>query len=129
MGTCQKSPVFDLNLGNPQTLQVEDNEDTLTVTSGSLSLEIGKKRWYMRYIRDGRVITQSAPRDLAMMKANWTGDCFDLEGDLQDTWMRQQLSIGVGELLYGTGERFTPFVKNGQTVEKRWLSGQVGIPH
>ena len=30
--------------------------------------------------------------------------------------MRQQLSLGVGELIYGMGERFTPFVKNGQTV-------------
>lgn len=31
--------------------------------------------------------------------------------------MRQQLSISVGELVYGLGERFTPFVKNGQTVD------------
>ena len=117
MGTCAKGPAFDLNLDNPQILQVEDTEDTLTVTSGSLSLEIGKKNWYMRYLRDGRVITRSGLRDLAMMKTNWTGDFYDVDGDGNDTYMRQQFSIGVGELLYGTGERFTPFVKNGQTVE------------
>ena len=117
MGTLPKSPEFDLNLGNPQNLQVADSEETLTVTSGSLSLEIGKKNWYMRYMRDGKIITSSGTGDLAMMKENWTGDCFDLEGDLTDTFMRQQLNIGVGELFYGTGERFTPFVKNGQTVE------------
>lgn len=31
--------------------------------------------------------------------------------------MRQQLSLGVGELLYGTGEHFTPFVRNGQSID------------
>ena len=116
-GARRKGPSFDLNLDTPVKLQVEDTEDTLTVTSGSLSLEIGKKNWHMRYLQNGRMITQSADRDLAMIKTNWTGDCYDLDGDLHDTYMRQQLSIGVGELLYGTGERFTPFVKNGQTVE------------
>ena len=117
MGALHRGPAFDLRMDHPQKLRVEDTEDTLTVTSGSLSLEIDRKNWRMRYLRDGRVITQSADRDLAMIKTNWTGDCYDLDGDLHDTYMRQQLSIGVGELLYGTGERFTPFVKNGQTVD------------
>lgn len=31
--------------------------------------------------------------------------------------MLGQLSLDVGELVYGLGERFTPFVKNGQTVD------------
>ena len=31
--------------------------------------------------------------------------------------MLEQLSLGVGECVYGLGERFTPFVKNGQVVE------------
>ena len=117
MGVIKKGPSFDLNLSTPQTLQVKDTEDTLTVTSGSVSLEIDKKNWRMRYMQNGKIITQSGPKDLAMMKTNWTGNCYDLDGDLNDTYMRQQFSIGVGELLYGTGERFTPFVKNGQTVE------------
>ncbi len=117
MGTLPKSPSFELKLDNPQTLQVADAEETLTITSGSLSLVIGKKNWSMKYMRNGQVISESGPRDLAMMKADWKGDFYDIEGDLQNTYMRQQLSIGVGELLYGTGERFTPFVKNGQSVE------------
>ena len=28
-----------------------------------------------------------------------------------------ELALGVGEIIYGLGERFTPFVKNGQTVD------------
>ena len=81
MGALRKGPSFDLNLDTPVKLQVEDTEDTLTVTSGSLSLEIGKKNWHMRYLQNGRMITQSADRDLAMIKTNWTGDCYDLDGD------------------------------------------------
>lgn len=117
MGTVDKTPAFELNLDNPQTLQVEDKDDTLTVTSGTLSLVITKKPWSMTYMSGGKVLTKSGRRDLALMKTDYKGDCYELNGDLENTYMREQLGIGVGELLYGTGERFTPFVKNGQTVE------------
>ena len=117
MGVQKKTPAFELELDHPQKLQVEDSEDKMVITSGHLSLEIGKKNWYMRYLRDGELLTESGVKDLAMIKGNWKGDYYDQNGDLDETYMRQQLSIGVGELLYGTGERFTPFVKNGQTVE------------
>jgi len=32
-------------------------------------------------------------------------------------YMSQQLSLGVGELVYGLGERFGPLVKNGQSID------------
>ncbi|MBD5488960.1 MAG: alpha-xylosidase [Lachnospiraceae bacterium] len=117
MGTVNRTPSFELNLDNPQVLQVEDTTDTLTVTSGTLSLVITKNPWSMTYRSGSRTLTGSGRRDLALMKTDYKGDCYELEGDLENTYMRQQLNIGVGELLYGTGERFTPFVKNGQTVE------------
>lgn len=34
-----------------------------------------------------------------------------------DTYVHEQLDLGVGELVYGLGERFGPLVKNGQNVE------------
>ena len=34
-----------------------------------------------------------------------------------DVFMREQLQLSVGELVYGLGERFTPFVKNGQSID------------
>ncbi len=117
MGTVQKAPAFELNLDHPQTLQVEDTDDTLTITSGSLSLVITKNPWSMTYMRDGKALTKSSRNDLALMKTDYKGDYYEVNGDLENTYMREQLSIGVGEHLYGTGERFTPFVKNGQTVE------------
>lgn len=115
-GVVQKKPSFDLNL-NQQPLRTEDDDETITISSGALSLKIGKKNWSMQYLRNGEVITESGMRDLALMKTDWHGDYYDTEGDCRNTYMRQQLAIGVGELLYGTGERFTPFVKNGQSVE------------
>lgn len=117
MGTVQKTPEFELNLDHPQTLQVEDKDDTLKITSGSLSLVITKNPWSMAYMRDGKVLTKSSRNDLALMKTDYKGDYYEINGDLENTYMREQLSIGVGEHLYGTGEHFTPFVKNGQTVE------------
>lgn len=117
MGTVAKTPSFELNLDHPQTLQVEDKDDILTITSGTLSLVITKNPWSMTYMSGGKVLTKSGRRDLALMKTDYKGDCYELNGDLENTYMREQLNIGVGELLYGTGEHFTPFVKNGQTVE------------
>lgn len=117
MGTVGKTPAFELNLDNPQTLHVEDKDNTLTITSGTLSLAITKNPWSMTYMSGGKVLTKSGRRDLALMKTDYKGDCYELNGDLENTYMREQLGIGVGELLYGTGEHFTPFVKNGQTVE------------
>lgn len=35
----------------------------------------------------------------------------------ETTFVHEQLDLGVGELIYGLGERFGPVVKNGQSVE------------
>lgn len=116
MGARKKSPEFELEQTDKLPLSVTEDEDTLTVSSGSLSLEMNKKQWSMTYKRNGEVITKSGAKDLACMKTDWKGDYYD-KGDIADTYMRQQLTLGVGELLYGMGERFTAFVKNGQSVD------------
>lgn len=117
MGRLEHTPSFDLNLDTPQKLQVEDTEDTIVITSGTLSLVITKTPWSMTYKSGDRVLTESRGRDLALMKTAYKGDFYEIDGDLENTYMREQLGIDVGELLYGTGERLTPFVKNGQSVE------------
>ena len=35
----------------------------------------------------------------------------------QGRFMHESLGLGVGECVYGLGERFTAFVKNGQVVD------------
>ena len=108
-------PAFEIE-ASPIPLKVDENDERIIITSGSLSLEIGKSNWYMKYTRNGKLITESKGRDLALMKTDWKGLAYD-KGDNADTYIRQQLSIGVGELIYGLGERFTPFIKNGQSID------------
>jgi alpha-D-xyloside xylohydrolase len=116
LGSVKKEPAFELELTQDLPLTVDENDTSILISSGSLCLEITKNPWSMVYRRDGEILTFSNGKDLALMKTNWKGEYYD-KGDDQETFMRQQLSLGVGELLYGTGERFTPFVKNGQSIE------------
>ena len=60
-------------------------------------------------------LTGSQYRDLAYMKTDWRGAAYDRGPE--DAYMRQQLTLGVGELIYGLGKRFGAFVKNGQSVD------------
>lgn len=115
-GSVGDSPSFDLELTDELPLKVTDSQETLDIASGSLTLSISKKNWSMTYLRNGKVITRSTGRDLALMKTDWKGYAYD-HGDNEETYMRQMLSLSVGELVYGMGERFTPFVKNGQSVD------------
>lgn len=115
-GAVVETPAFDLELTEELPLEVEDDEEKIKITSGSMSLVITKKTWSMTYMRGNEVITKSAGKDLALIKMNFKGYTYD-KGDGEDTYIRQMLSLSVGELVYGMGERFTPFVKNGQSVD------------
>ncbi len=115
-GGIVNTPAFELELTDELPLDVEDSEEAIRIKSGSLTLVITKKQWSMTYLRNDEVITKSAGRDLALMKTDWKGLAYD-PGDHNETYIRQMLSLSVGELVYGMGERFTPFVKNGQSVD------------
>ena len=114
-GMSAKSPTFELNTSE-DNMSVTETDELITIASGDLSLEITKLPWSMTYKHKGRVLSKSGRKDLALMKTDWKGYAYD-KGDYTDTYIRQQLSMGVGELLYGFGERFTPFVKNGQSID------------
>lgn len=117
MGTNDENdPSFDLNL--PETLppiQAEETDDTLTIYSGHLSMVIDKKTCYARYKRDKKPITSYRNTDLSYVKTDWRGEYYTY--DSEGAYMCQQLGLSVGELIYGLGERFTPFVRNGQAVD------------
>lgn len=115
MGVKEKAPQFELNLPEESRLDMEEDENTLTVKSGHLSLVIDKENWSMYYKRDEQALTKSGWRDLSYVKTNWKGFAYDRGED--DAYMCQQLGLSVGEQIYGLGEKFTPFVKNGQSVE------------
>lgn len=116
MGVRKKTPDFELNCGKSDLLKVDDGEELLVIQNGSLRVEINKKNWKMTFYRGNEKITDTAWRDLAYVKTDWRGLAYD-DGGEHDTYMRERLSLSVGELIYGLGERFTPFVKNGQSVD------------
>lgn len=116
MGVKEKSPAFELNIDENSNLQVEDQDNMLKVYSGNLRVEINKASWKMTFYRGSEKITDSGWRDLAYVKTDWRGLAYDNGGE-EDTYMRERLSLTVGELVYGLGERFTPFVKNGQSLD------------
>ncbi|HSW05983.1 alpha-xylosidase [Aquabacterium sp.] len=92
--------------GRPPVL-IEDGEACATLTSGGLSVEVRKgDNWGLVFREGDRVLTRSDWRGLGYVQ--WPG---------KGNFMHDQLTLAVGEYVYGLGERFTPWVKNGQVVE------------
>ncbi|MBQ2936034.1 MAG: alpha-xylosidase [Lachnospiraceae bacterium] len=109
-------PAFELELNEELPLATEETDEEIKITSGGMTLLITKNPFSMTYLRGDEVITKSTGKDLALMKTDWKGLAYD-KGDYEETYIRQMLSLSVGELVYGMGEKFTAFVKNGQTVD------------
>ncbi len=107
-GKVRQSPsTFDLqHIGNA-TVNIENNESFVRLTSGDTTVTVTKRHpVQITYTFRNRRLTGSGARSTAYVKA-----------DDGIHYFREQLSLGVGETVYGLGERFTPFVKNGQTVD------------
>lgn len=115
MGLKERMPQFELAPPQTGNLAAEETEKQIIVKSGELRIEIEKESGAFVFWRGAEKITGSGWRDLAYMKTNWKGSAYD-KGP-EDAYMREQLSISVGELVYGLGERFSAFVKNGQSVD------------
>ncbi len=114
-GTLEKGPEFTL-LQKGAPLMVEETEDTISVASGSLQLVLDKKTMDMKYYRDGAYLTGSQKGGVAYICENWKGLAY-VDSPGQQSYMCGSLNLGVGEHVYGTGERFTALVKNGQAVD------------
>ncbi|MEK4356626.1 alpha-xylosidase [Paenibacillus sp. FSL M7-1455] len=83
------------------------SDEELWLQSGRLKASIRRSGgWEMSFYQDGKRITGSGLKALAYITRSY-GQAF----------MREQLDLGVGEHIYGLGERFTPFVKNGQSLD------------
>jgi alpha-D-xyloside xylohydrolase len=96
-------PVFSRGDVSPE---IRESADFAIFKSGDLATRIKKKNWALTFEAGGRVLTTSGWRAIAYMQTADSGN-----------HMVEQLSLGVGEYVYGLGERFTAFVKNGQVVE------------
>jgi len=82
--------------------------------------------WDLAFEVDGRRITGSGHKAQGYLRVDAgaevdRGIVGNARGDspapAETTFVHEQLDLGVGELIYGLGERFGPLVKNGQSVE------------
>src|SRR5699024_1841892 len=105
MGGVKKFPNFELNHSSSNCSIDRDDED-ITFLSGNLKADSNKNKFAINFCSDEKKITKADSESLSWIEG--TNDKTDITG---------HLNLAVGEKLYGIGERFTPFVKNGQSVD------------
>ncbi|MEX3618695.1 alpha-xylosidase [Paenibacillus glucanolyticus] len=106
-GVRDRGPAFQLYGNEGDHTVIEENEQEAVLRSGNLSVVIRKgPEWSVHFYRGGERITGSRAKSMA-----------HIVEDGGQAYMREELDLGVGEWVYGLGERFTSFVKNGQAVD------------
>ncbi len=106
-GRRERLPVFDLDYSatNPNATTGR-NEHQAWLKAGRLSVLVPTAgEWRVAFQRDGNPMTQSEPHAVGLFIQNGK------------TYLREQLSLQAGETVYGLGEHFGPFVKNGQIID------------
>ena len=115
-GQINHGPDFELQKSDP-SVSISNEEETATFQSGELKAVVSKTAPYnITFEKDGKLLTSSKPRGQAYVK----------DTRINQAYISEQLSIDVGEMIYGLGERFTNFVKNGQTVDMWNADGGTG---
>ncbi|MCM4077832.1 alpha-xylosidase [Paractinoplanes hotanensis] len=102
LGSVPKGPTFEI--------ATEDHEVTVSgvsLTSGNLTARFDAgERWGLDFVAEGKRLTGTGWRGMGIV------DSADGEH-----YVHEQLDLGVGEAVYGLGERFGPYVKNGQSID------------
>ncbi|CAM3600460.1 alpha-xylosidase [Erysipelothrix urinaevulpis] len=92
---------------NKTNVNIQDNKNEIVFKTGLSEVRIAKgENFNLKFFYDGELKTESLYRSQSYIK--------EKNGK---NYYRDQLSIAPDELIYGLGERFTPFVKNGQVVD------------
>ena len=115
-GAVDRGPSFELpGAGGASAVEVISDEAAASLTSGRLTVRFPRaEQWLVEFLADGKPLTSSGQKGMGIA---------ELDGH---HYMHDQLSLGVGERVYGLGERFGPFVKNGQTIDMINCDGGTG---
>ncbi|MDK2805020.1 MAG: alpha-D-xyloside xylohydrolase [Thermoanaerobacterium sp.] len=106
-GKAKKSPKFEINIKDDVEVDIKEDDSHITFTSGNLTAKIKTKGdWSVDFFIGDKRITGTGFKNMAYITSQ--------NGE---TYIREQLDLGVDEYVYGLGERFTPFVKNGQVID------------
>ena len=105
----------DGTAATPPPVQITDDPSAASLTSGSLTVRFPRQgEWRVEFLVGERPLTASESKGMGMAQ---------LDGR---NYLHEQLSLSVGERVYGLGERFGALVKNGQTVEITNKDGGTG---
>ena len=105
-GGRPQKPKFEITHQPDVKVIISDDEKFAKLTSGSLSVRIHKSGdWLVEFIGNEKALTSSGWHALGFVDSD------------NGRFMHEQLNLSVGECVYGLGERFTSFVKNGQVVD------------
>lgn len=128
-GALHNEPKFELHADQGYTPKITNEQDYAELISGDTVLRISKgQSWDVSYTYKGKRLTGGAWRSTSYIQENrfraenrCHAKCDDTfwsdPADPRSTYIREQLALSVGECIYGFGEKFTTFVKNGQTVD------------
>ncbi len=127
-GGKNNKPAFELAENFGEKPAVVEKDETWEIVSGDTRAVIGKKSWSIDYFYKDKKLTGGGWRAQTIVNesnfrksaraAQMQDDAFWSYPECPETtYLREQLTLSVGECIYGFGEKFTPFVKNGQTVE------------
>jgi len=109
-GGLDRGPRFHLKsnpAGSAFNSDIRITEKEAVLESGELSVVIEQgQNWNNVFRASGKVLTKNLSKS--------TGYMIDSE---KGPFTKEELSLSVGELVYGLGERFGPLVKNGQSVD------------
>ncbi len=100
---------------------VQITEEEAVLDTGLLKVRVNRRQFAYSFEADDRVLTTCGFRNLGYIR--WDrqpSTMFPQDNYLTENYrpyMVNELSLSVGECVYGLGERFTPFVKNGQSVD------------
>ncbi len=105
-GNKPEDPQFVLQKDDPFLPSVIEHGDAVILSSGQVSVHVHKtETWRVQYKAGGQQLTASSWRGMGFVDTP------------QGRFVHEQLDLGVGECVYGLGERFSAFVKNGQVVD------------
>ena len=123
-GEQERGPRFSLQ-GDGVSLGVKEEDDSIMLTSGELTAVLSKKGDFSYdFFYKGKKLTGGGRQGTAYV-TDLDYEC-DRKDDMDgrpkpscktETYVRETLELDVGEYIYGFGERFTPFVKNGQSLD------------
>ena len=113
-------PRFPLT-GEPDPVTIVETEDEAVMIAGDLLVRVDRKTCAYRFEAADRILTGAGFRNTGYVRYDTIPSTMRPGQDYfrkdYEPYMLAELSLKPGETVYGLGERFTPFVKNGQTVD------------